>query len=309
MTMLKLIACVGMIFGCFTLLDLGLLEFTSGIFAFLQREKSSVKRRVLSEQGKLKKSLFRQQIEQSKNVLEVTGKGHKFGLLCTVSLVLFAVGATLAVLLENVFLVPILSVGFMFLPFWYVKLIEANYKKDISMELETALSIVTTAYLRTENIVLAVEENVKYLNPPVRNVFEEFLTQVKYVNPNEETAIKTMKARINNEVFQEWCDAVAMCVYDRNLKSTLVPIVSKLSDMRTVNAELQYLIFEPFKEFIIMVVLVVANVPLMYFLNKDWYSTLMYTAVGQATLAICAAAIFVCMAFAVKLTKPIEYRR
>ena len=309
MTMLKLIACVGIVFGCFTLLDLGLLEFANEIFAFLQREKSSVKRRVLFKQGKLKKGFFRRQIEQSKNVLEVTGKGHKFELLCTVSLVLLAVGAALAILLENVFLVPIFSVGFMLLPFWYVKLIEANYKKDISMDLETALSIITTAYLRTENIVRAIEENVKNLNPPVKNVFEEFLTQVKYVNPNEETAIKAMKARINNEVFREWCDAVVMCVYDRNLKSTLVPIVSKLSDMRTVNAELSYLIFEPFKEFIIMVMLVIANVPIMYFLNKDWYGTLMHTAAGQVVLSICAAAIFVCMAFAINLTRPIEYRR
>jgi tight adherence protein B len=51
------------------------------------------------------------------------------------------------------------------------------------------------------------------------------------------------------------------------------------------------------------------NIPLMYFLNKSWYDTLMNTFVGQLVLAICAAAIFISIAFVIKLTKPIEYRR
>jgi tight adherence protein B len=58
-----------------------------------------------------------------------------------------------------------------------------------------------------------------------------------------------------------------------------------------------------------MALLVVGNIPLMYFLNKSWYDTLMHTAVGQIVLAVCAAAIFISAAFVIKLTKPIEYRR
>ena len=38
--------------------------------------------------------------------------------------------------------------------------------------------------------------------------------------------------------------------------------------MRNVNAELEYLIAEPRKEFLIMVIFVVGNIPLMYLLNK-----------------------------------------
>ena len=37
-----------------------------------------------------------------------------------------------------------------------------------------------------------------------------------------------------------------------SLKSILTPIVSKLSDMRVVNAELENLVFGPRKEFITM---------------------------------------------------------
>ena len=187
------------------------------------------------------------------------------------SLLFFAIGASLAILMRNVFLVPVLAVGMMFLPFWYIRLTATHYKKNIAAELETALSIITTAYLRNEDILTAVEESIQYLNPPVRSVFAGFLTRVKLIDPDVDAALQAMKPKIDNEVFQEWCDAIAACQYDRSLKTTLTPIVSKLSDMRIVNAELEYLVFEPRKEFIIMALLVVGNMPLMYFLNKDWY--------------------------------------
>jgi len=107
----------------------------------------------------------------------------------------------------------------------------------------------------------------------------------------------------------QWVDAISSCRYDRSLKTTLTPIVSKLSDMRIVNAELEYLVSEPRKEFIIMAMLVVGNIPIMYMLNRDWYHTLMHSMVGQIILEVCAAAIFISTAFVIKLTKPIEYRR
>ena len=87
------------------------------------------------------------------------------------------------------------------------------------------------------------------------------------------------------------------------------PIVAKLSDMRIINGELENLVFAPRKEFISMAALVVLNIPLLFFLNKDWYAALMTTVPGKAVLAVCAAAIFLSFARVVKLTQPIEYRR
>lgn len=85
-------------------------------------------------------------------------------------------------------------------------------------------------------------------------------------------------------------------------------IPQKVKLMRIVNAELEYMVMEPRKEFITMVALVVGNIPLLYFLNKDWYHTLMHTVVGQIMLSIAAIVIFVSTAHVIKLTKPIEYR-
>lgn len=309
MTAILLIACAGLITGAFLLLRLSPLEFTNGLFGFLTRSSKSIKAEIKEATHRKKTSYFQREITEVQEILKLTGRSNRFSLICAASLLLLAVGAAIAILLENVFLVPVMAVGMMLLPFWYIRLTATHYKNSVAEELETALSIITTAYLRNEDILTAVEESIQYLNPPVRNVFAGFLTQVKLIDPDVDAALHAMKPRIDNQVFHEWCDAIAACQYDRSLKTTLTPIVGKLSDMRIVNTELEYQVAEPRKEFIIMALLVVGNVPIMYFLNQSWYHTLMHTVVGQVVLAVCAATIFISTSFVIRLTKPIEYRR
>ena len=124
-------------------------------------------------------------------------------MVCMASLVLFALGACIAILAGNAFLVPVLAVGFMLMPFWYVKLTAGGFKKDVAAELETALSVITTAYLRTENFQQAVEENVRYLHHPVQEVFQRFLTRIKHIDPDMDAALHDLKYAIDNEVWQD----------------------------------------------------------------------------------------------------------
>lgn len=309
MNTLQLIACIGIIVGAFILLNLNVFDFTDSIFKRLTTRPKSIKDEINEHTQRKKPSYFRREITEVQDILALTGKSNRFSIICVFSLGLLTLGASLAVMMGNYFLVPVLAVGFMFLPFWYIKLTASHYKKAVAAELETALSIITTAYLRNEDILTAVEENIHYLNPPVQSVFKDFLAQVKLVNPDVDAALKAMRQKIDNDVFREWCDALTACQHDRSLKTTLTPIVSKLSDIRIVNAELDYLVTAPRKEFISMAILLVGIIPLMFFLNKDWYSTLMHTTVGQIIIAICGVAIFVSTAFVIKLTKPIEFKR
>ena len=309
MTGILLTACIGLIAGSFLILGLSPLEFTDGLFGFLTRKDQSIRAQINESTNRKKARFLRREIIEVQEILKLTGRASRFSMVCAVSLLLFAAGAAFAILLNNVFLVPVLAAGLMSLPFWYIRLTSTHYKKAVAAELETALSIITTSYLRNEDMLTAIEESVQYLNPPVKNVFTEFLAQTQLIDPDVEAALHAMKPKIQNDVFHEWVDAISSCRYDRSLKTTLTPIVSKLSDMRIINAELEYLVSEPRKEFIIMAMLVVGNIPIMYMLNRDWYHTLMHTMVGQIILAVCAAAMFISTAFVIKLTKPIEYRR
>lgn len=309
MSILRLIACAGMVAGFFFALRISPMEFTSGVFRRLTDRPKSIREEINEVTRRKKQSYLRREIAEAQNVLKMTGREERFPVICMAALLLFAGGAAFAIAVENYFLVPVLALGMMLLPFWYVKLTAGHYKKAVAAELETALSIITTAYLRCEDIQTAIKENLSYLNQPVRNVFGDFLIRVEFINPNVDDALQNLSTRIDNDVFREWVAALRSCRRDRTLKTTLTPIVAKLSDMRVVNGELEGMVFEPRKEFITMAVLVVSNIPLVYFLNRAWYDTLMHTPLGQAVLAICAAAIFISTALVIKLTQPIEYRR
>ncbi|OLS03547.1 type II secretion system F family protein [Tissierella creatinophila] len=309
MSTILLIACIGMITGFFILFNISPMDFTDSIFIKLTSKPKSIKEEINETTKRKRMSFLRKEITEVQEILSITGREKMFPILCALSLLLFSIGASISIIINNYFLVPVMAIGFMFIPFWYVRLTQTHFKKAISAELETALSIITTAYLRNEDIVTAVEENIDYLNPPVLSVFKEFISRVRLINPDITASLQDMKPRIDNAVFHEWCDALIACQFDRSLKTTLTPIVSKLSDMRVVNGELENMVFEPRKEFITMQILVLGNIPLLYFLNKDWYHTLMHTIMGQIVLATCFIAIFISTAFVIKLTQPIEYRR
>lgn len=305
MLTLRIFAFMALIVGVFRLLDI---RFTDLFRDFINKPQS-IRTQIDEATNRKKKRFIVRQIEEVSEIMRLTDREDKIPVVFIACAVFAIAGAIIASLFDNVFLIPVLGIGMMCLPVWYVKLTASHFKKDISEELETALSVISSAYIRNEDIVTAVEENVHYLNPPIKNVFTDFLVQLKLIDSDVVKAIEGLKPKIDNDVFHEWCDALIQCQSDRNLKSTLTPIVTKLSDVRTVNTELELMLAEPRKEFIIMALLVVATIPILYFLNKDWYEVLMHTGIGKIVLAVDFAAIFICGAFVVKLTRPIEFRR
>ena len=189
MLTLQMIACIGMIVGAFLLLGIRINDFTGNIFRKLLNNPRGIREEILEETKQKKKSYLRREIEEVQKILHTTGREDFFPMLCTISLLLFAAGAFTAVMLGNVFLIPVLAGGFLLLPFWYVKLTASHFKKDVSAELETALSIITTAYLRNEDILTSIEENLAYLNPPVKNVFADFVARVRLIDPEDRKSV------------------------------------------------------------------------------------------------------------------------
>ena len=305
MLTLRLFAFIAMVVGALRLAGIRLPD----LFKAVVYRPKSIKEQIDEATNKKKKNFIRREIEEITDILKMTGREDKIPVVFIICGVFAISGAVLAALFDNEYMIPPLAIGMMLIPVWYIKLTASHYKKDVSEELETALSIITTAYIRNEDIVTAVEENISYLNAPIKDVFTDFLVQLKLIDSDTDKAILSLKEKIDNDVFHEWCDALLLCQQDRGLKTTLSPIVAKLSDIRVVNSELELMLAEPRKEFIIMAILVAANIPIMYFLNKDWYNVLMHTAVGKMVLALDISAIFISSAFVVKLTRPIEFRR
>ena len=153
-----------------------------------------------------------------------------------------------------------------------------------------------------------MQENISYLKPPVRGIFESFLAEATVISPDMRQAIYHLKEKIRNSIYEEWCDTLISCQNDRTLKDTLMPVVSKLTDVRLVNNQLKTMLSEARREYFMMVIMVIGNIPLLYFLNRDWFNTLIYTTPGKAVTGICGAVILVTFILMKKYTKPVKVR-
>lgn len=310
MTLLITIAAIIAIGGGFLIIGLSPFEFLEGLAKWVKPKDTSLRGRIKESRNQKPPRGIKRLVLEVQTILRVTGRQERFSMLCVCSMFLFVAGVLLALSMNNGFLVPVLAVGFPLLPFYYVKFTASRQKKQVNGELETALSMITSSYLRNRNTFLrAVEENLPYLNPPVSEVFRDFLMESKLIHSNLKEALEKLELGIDSDVYREWVEAVIACQDDYNLKSTLPPIVGKLSDMRVVSAELDLLIYEPVKEYITMILLVLGSIPLLYFLNREWYETLMFTSFGKILLAISGSVIFVSIAAVAKHTRPIEYKR
>ena len=258
--------------------------------------------------GDTPRGFFKRESYEIEQILKATGREGKFESVKTFAVIGFAVGCLAALLLGNAFLVPVLGLAFAYIPVFYIRATAGTYKKQLNAELETALSIITTSYLRTEDILTSVKENIGFINPPVRAHFEEFITESELINANTVSALNRLKLKIPNVIFHEWVNTLIRCQSDRTMKNTLLSSIQKFSDVRVVQSELDSSVASIKREAFMMMGLVAINVPLLYVINHDWFNTLVYTLQGKVTLAVCAAIVLFSFVRIMKLSAPIEYK-
>lgn len=308
MTFVYLICFLLLAVGAVLLLKLTPERITGDLMRFVS-PKQTLRDKVLTRKGKKKSRKITVELRRIKDALEQTGKGNQFAVACAASLLLMIVGCVIAIMIDNPFLVPVFAIAFAMIPFIYAKRTVAYYDNHVKEELETALSIITTSYVRTDDIVSAVKENNQYLKPPVKDIFAGFVAENMMISSDVKQSIRHLKEKVNNSIFAEWCETLVACQDDRTLKDTLMPIVTKLTDVRIVNNEIKGMLSSARIEYYMMAGMVVGNIPLLYFLNKDWFNALMFTTLGKLVLAICGLVIIVTAVLMLRFTKQIEYRK
>ena len=294
--------------GAVILLKLTPERITSDLMRFVS-PKQTLRDKVLTIKGKKKSRKLTVELNRIRDALAKTGKGGQFAIACAASILLMVIGCVVAIMIDNAFLIPVFAIAFALIPFAYAKRTVSFYDNHIKEELETALSIITTSYVRTDDIVTAVKENVQYLKPPVKEIFAGFVAENMMISSDIKQSIRHLKEKINNSIFDEWCDTLISCQDDRTLKDTLMPIVAKLTDVRIVNNEIKGMLMAARTEYWMMAAMVVGNIPLLYIINKDWYAALMFTTLGKIVLAVCGLTIIVTALLMFKYTKQVEYRK
>ena len=308
MTALYITGFVLFVIAVIALLGLTPEQVNNDVSLFFDKQET-LKDKALTARGKKKKSKILLEIERMRRALQETGKEKQFSLACTAAMLLMIAGFIVAIAIDNMFLIPVLAVAFALIPFAYLAKTISIYETQVREEIETALSIITTSYVRSDNLISAVKENITYLKPPGKGIFESFLIEATVISPDIRMSIHNLKDKVKNSIFEEWCDTLISCQNDRTLKDTLMPVVSKLTDVRLVNNSLKTMLAETRRVYWMMVAMVLANIPLLYCINKDWYDALMYTTIGKAVIAVCGIVIIITAIRMNKITKPVEYKR
>lgn len=302
-------SCLILMGGTLVLLKMSPFEFAENVGRLFKRRKPTMKQKIMAIQKPKKVRGIQRIVMEAKHVLTVTSQSDKTPALFVSAVALGLMGVILAVAMNNLFLVPVLAIGLALIPFLRVIYSAGKYRRQLSSELQSALSTITTSYQRSENLLSAIRENIPYLNPPILDVFSRFLLRVESIDPDIPAALEAMKPEIDDNVWQEWVDTLILCQSNRTQISTLPNTVSKLSKIRKVTNDLEYEMYKPVKGFLTMVAMVAGLIVAACALNSDWRMYLLDSTPGKISLAITALVIIVTSVRVITLNKPIEYER
>jgi hypothetical protein len=218
--------------------------------------------------------------------------------------VLFALlGFVIGTLVGNPLLSVVLLAGLFWAPDAYFRISSIRYAKEADDAAETAMSLVTNSYLQNEDIKSSILENLVRIDPPMKEMFKEFIAETGFVDASVKNALGRMKMKTDNAYFSDWCDILIQCQDDRELKYVLPSIVTKLNGVKKVQIELDTAMYDIYKEYLYVVGIVALNIPLMFLINSEWAAILFGTPLGKAAVAICFSTIFIASAYVVSVNR------
>ena len=151
MIVLILLAFAGMLTGIFLILGMTPFTFAEELTKPLSGRRQPISKQIQQVSHPKEPKGIRKTVQEAREMLILTGKGGKFAAVCAFSLFLAAMGAVICIVIQNYFMLPVLTAGMGLLPFWYVLFTSHSYKKLMNNEIETGLSIITSSYLRSES--------------------------------------------------------------------------------------------------------------------------------------------------------------
>jgi hypothetical protein len=304
---ISILVSVGVIAGLFLLFGIRFRQFSNDITQ-LARHPPTMKQ-IVEEANGIPSNFIKRRFEQLRDMLSESGREAAYGKYCRVSACLAAVCGMLAIFMGNPFLAPVLALIGLFSPLLYLQVSAMGHTKQQNAEMQTAMSIVTSSYMRTKIFLQSVAENIDYIHEPVKAVLKQFLAQNQFITTNVEKSLMDLKTRINNDVWKEWCEALILCQHDRTKMDMLDPIINKLRNMDAVQTDLDTMLYKPVKDFTLMMVLAISFFPILFFLNRAWFDILVNTIPGKIAVTFTFAALLYGLFACMKAVKPLEYRR
>lgn len=266
--------------------------------------RDTMKSRIRKLQNR--KSALRREYDTICVTLKNTGQENRQASFLCKCIFLSIAGFGAGCFLKNPAAALLLSVLFFLIPVWKLKIYAIRYDRYLSSQLESALSLITASYVRTNNLENAMSENLPYIDPLLRAVFEEFLTEYR-MNADLERCICNLSQKVSNKVFTEWCTGLIKANRNSVLREELMLIASKFSSIRIVQENLDTETGEILSQYVIMLVLLVFTVPMIYFVNYEWFTYFFSHPLGKCSVAFGVFALGYGIQSIVRCSAPVRY--
>lgn len=303
--LLNIISVVFMVIGIFMMLRVTPVDITQDLMNLL-RPADKLRTLANDVQANRQRGGLYGELHRIRNTMEATGRGKMFPLAMSSVLGLAVLGVIFCMMLNNYWLLPTFVVGLGSLPFLYMGSAVNYYEKTIRDELETALSIITNAYIRTDDIVVAVEENLEFIKPPLRKTFEKFVQDSVVMASNKEIIVR-LRDRLSDQVFYEWCTILLQCQDDRTLKENLQPTLSKLTDIRLINSQIEAVIATAKTEYFALVGFTAVSLPLLEVFSPGALDLLWNSGFGKFLIGLVSFVVLLTYFRMRHVTRPVDF--
>lgn len=272
----------------------------------IEQQTKSLKDMVSYYKGD-KGSYFTNQINKAQDILKRTRRTKEYRKTLILCVLTALAGATIGVIMKNPFAIVLLAGGGLLVPLWRLELYYQKYQKYQNMQLESCISLVTTAYMRNNDIIESIEENIENIDSFIRVPFEEFLAEYK-INPNMKRCIRNLQNKIDEPIFKEWCEVLIKAYENSGIKENLIAVSEKYSSVRVVQDDLDAETASAMVEYLIMLGMLVLVYPMVKLLNAEWfacYSTLP----GKICVAYSIFVGLIAVKKIIELSAPVQFKR
>lgn len=195
-------------------------------------------------------------------------------------------------------------------PYFYLTVKSSTAAREEIEGLENTMSIITNAYAGCDDIIKAVElfveEKNRYIPAHLRTPtpFDEFVSEIRLINPNVEHGLYRLSSKIKNRYFTEWVKTLILCHYDRRLKFALFPVIKAMNDAKSMQIESDGMMVRVWRDYLMTAGLMFSTIPLMRFSNAEWFSLLTQTAIGKLLIILMLMTALATAFYVMRATKP-----
>ena len=213
-------------------------------------------------------------------------------------------------LFDNTGLAVVMAICLIPAPYFYLTVKSSKAAREEIEGLENSMSVITNAYAGCDDIIKAVEtyvqEKNRYIPVNLRRPtpFDEFVSEIRLINPNVEYGLYRLSAKVKNRYFAEWIKMLILCYHDRRLKFALFPIIQSMNDAKTMQIESDSMMVRVWRDYLMTVGMMFSIIPLMRFSNAEWFAILTETTIGKLLIVVMLLTALATSFYVMRVTKP-----